>query len=213
MQVRKDSVSLVIVGAWNNSILRPEWVAVYGLGVPEGQEISVELLTPVGGEGAPVVRFEKLVYTVQSNRLMIKPQLFDAEGLEIVQKAALGILEQLPHTPVAAIGFNFGFTAESADDQIEAFRRAQAAVVDAAPEEWAVERNKIITTLSKDGVNWNVTRELEGATAVVETNIHAPISSVSAMKAFLDEHSFAEAFGAAKELAARILNEELQNDE
>jgi hypothetical protein len=209
MRLVTDGSSLVIAGAWNAPLLTPLWVLKHGLGVQDDQ-VQVTVTAPMNMPGPTSYEMPGLAYSVHPKALVLKPPEYAA--LDSVQAAAVSILRELHHTPIAAVGFNFRFDAEDSEPLLNRFRDAQEDVVDSAPDGWSVAGNNVKTSLSNDGQSWNVTKGYDGTVVFVEFNLHMPATSTSHAINLLEEHPFSSAFEIAKSWASNLLGEELSND-
>lgn len=216
MRLVDGSVTLVIAGAWNEAILTPAWVAKYALGM-DG-EISVTMTTPFAnafGQAAVATSYELpgLKYAVHPASLVLSPVGKSLEGLDKVQAAARAILGVLTHTPVVAVGLNAGFEASAPGaGLLDAFRDAQIDVIDAAPDGWAAERNRIHTSLSKEGNKLNVDKSYDGHVVRAQFNFHNPVTTAQGAIDVLDRLSLRMAFEQARDMARVVFAEELQDD-
>lgn len=107
MQPKKDSFSIVILGAWNPSIFSPEWVSRH---LSETGECSVKLAFPVSDPTAPrKITFEGIHLFPGRKQVMLVPDEPSLEGMSMCAGVLLKIIEALHHTPVSSAGINFSF--------------------------------------------------------------------------------------------------------
>lgn len=111
--------SIVLVGAWTPAVFSPEWLTAH-LGFPEETAFDVPLLGP----SLPImIHGPEAVISVQAEKLAITPKTLAAEHLDAGRALAVRLLDLLPHTPLQALGINFGFTTKPAgDDTLAVFR-------------------------------------------------------------------------------------------
>lgn len=95
--------TLVVVGSWNTAILNPEWLSQK---VFDGNPIEIEVQMEPGRVLVQYVA-RKLRIIPQQARLVIACQ--DETALPAAEAALLRILQELPVTPIASTGINFGF--------------------------------------------------------------------------------------------------------
>lgn len=101
VEVALDGVSIVVKGLFNAAIFSPAWMLAQGLiGTSEYAEAEVELITR-----------EFASFTVGWLTCQVTPDALQLatvvpEEFERVRDAVVGILNTLPHTPVAALGIN-----------------------------------------------------------------------------------------------------------
>ena len=104
------SSNLVVVGAWNPAIITPVWLRQQFPDLLPGDQYQAEFLAGP----ALAVRFTINGTQIDpSNGRLVLSRSTDDEGNFVVLPAlAEAISVRLPHTPVAAVGFNFAFEAE-----------------------------------------------------------------------------------------------------
>jgi hypothetical protein len=100
--------TVVIAGTWNAGIFLPPWVSA---NVFDGQNVNMEIAL---GAISPVLR-----YNCGLTTLIVQPEMIigsvreaTAPALAAATSMLLTILEKLPHTPITAVGINFGFREE-----------------------------------------------------------------------------------------------------
>jgi len=108
MAAEFDHTSVVIVGAWNPTIVSPQWLHKQGVvkRLPaDPAELRLGFLP-----FARAIRFELggMTWEVSDSRLVIRSDTMKNCGIY-----AAKVLKLLPHTPMQAIGTNFVFKAES----------------------------------------------------------------------------------------------------
>jgi hypothetical protein len=115
MRAVPDSWSIVIVGRWNVSILNPTWL---GKHVFENPEVQVEFsLTP----GSPPRFTSREIRIVPQNAAVtVQAVQYTEAAMRRAEEVACKLLELLQHTPVSAVGVNFGFEEPSPDEAIVA---------------------------------------------------------------------------------------------
>lgn len=110
MKPKKDSFSIVINGAWNPSIFNPIWLHKHFSG---GSEQQIEIAYPLNDPSLPIrVLFNGIIIYASTRRLEIRPKKENIEGMNIALENAKKIVSLLEHTPIGAIGINFGFSEE-----------------------------------------------------------------------------------------------------
>lgn len=177
MKAIEENTTVVLAGAFNPSILRAQWVAVHGLGYQANQEFQVEMLAPVGGAGPARFSFDGFSYSAAFNALTLH-----LKGAEIAQchrsiRAAANILAQLPHTPVAGLGFNFAFLVEEPSAALLQLMTTHDAMTDSFPGDPAV-----VTRKWGNAVKWgqalvNIDCTLAGGQATITFNFHYSTAS------------------------------------
>ncbi len=107
MPVKQKLTRVVVLGAWNSSIINPDWLAQY--------KVIEEVPTNISfGFGVPMNRLSFVIgdvrWTVDATRLEVRAERFMDCGGYIAR-----ILGLLPHTPVGAIGSTFVFSCTLTD--------------------------------------------------------------------------------------------------
>jgi hypothetical protein len=107
MAVIPSDWSVVILGRWNRAILTPSGIArrLFEL----EQDTPVEVLVAIDAIAPPQVKHDRMVVVAGNDRLIIQPD--DSEYPKLARAMELGAraLEELPETPLAAVGVNVKF--------------------------------------------------------------------------------------------------------
>lgn len=115
--------TVVMVGKWNPAIFSPDWVAHNLLHV---ENVEAQLAV---GPLASNVRYqtEALLVIPQQDRLVIGARNTEEATLLEVERCSKTALELLGHTPIRALGVNFGFIeSEPPVDILKTFDLADA---------------------------------------------------------------------------------------
>lgn len=116
--------TLVLAGGWNVAIFQPPWVA---RNVFQQEEIMVEVAMDMVPPGL-VLLSNHVSLLARSDRLVFGCKSTAPEALTALETAGLRVLELLPHTPVKALGINFGFHEENpGDDLVQLFTTSDLA--------------------------------------------------------------------------------------
>lgn len=108
--------TVVMVGQWNPAIFTPDWVAHNLLHVE-----NVEAQLAVGPLTTNVrYQTETLLVIPQQDRLIIGGRNTEEATLLEMERCSKAVLELLGHTPIRALGINFGFI--ESDPPIEILR-------------------------------------------------------------------------------------------
>lgn len=100
----RDNFTIVVVGNWNVSIFSPEWV---GKNIFDRKSITLEV--GIEPELPRRLTVDDVVVIPQSSRLMVTLSKIDDITLKRMEDAVCKILQLLSHTPVSAVGVNFGY--------------------------------------------------------------------------------------------------------
>ncbi len=95
--------TVVIAGLWNRGILSPNWIAKHLFGLPEGEEVEVQV--PFNAVLPLKVRHGESTVESQEKRLQIEcaPSF---EGLAEAMRIGERAITELPKTPFSAVGLN-----------------------------------------------------------------------------------------------------------
>ena len=113
--------SVVIVGRWNPAILTPSGIArrIFRL----DKDTPVEVLVPLDMVAPPVVKYERIAVVAGNEHLIIQPD--DPEYPQLAKAMELGgrALQNLPETPLAAVGINVKFRVGQEVEALQAVTR------------------------------------------------------------------------------------------
>jgi hypothetical protein len=102
----KEEWTIVILGAWNVSIFNPDWLAANIF----SRELTIEFgLDPLNPAMPRRFTADDVTIISTSSKLIIAPSNLEEATLLKAEQMACKILELLNHTPVTAIGINFGY--------------------------------------------------------------------------------------------------------
>lgn len=99
--------NVVVVGHWNRAIFTPAGIAkrLFQL----GPDIPVEVLVPLDTFAPYQVRHEDVTVVAGSDRLIIQPATTSYPLLSKAKEVAIRAVNELPHTPMTATGFNLRY--------------------------------------------------------------------------------------------------------
>jgi hypothetical protein len=172
-----DKTTVVLAGSFNPAILTPQWVAVHGLGQPAGQEFQVEMISPVGGAGATRFSFDGLSYSAGFRNVTLHLDGTQPAQCRASLRAAANILAQLPHTPVAGLGFNFAFSVDEPPDELLSLLTTHDGMTDSFPIAPEVVARKWGNTVKWNDALVTVGCELVGGQAFITFNFHYSTAS------------------------------------
>ncbi len=118
MQPIFDQWTVVLVGSWNVRIFSPLWV---GQHLFDSKEVEMEVGIGAGvhpmryrkGDALIIPRDDRIIFGTRSDR---------DEALSLLESLSSKTLDLLPHTPISAVGINFGFVEEGPEsDLLELF--------------------------------------------------------------------------------------------
>ena len=164
-----DEWNIVLLGQWNVRIFTPEWTAQ---NLFDGQNIEAEFLVTSGVQKLRM-RSQSIKVIPQNEHLVISVLDRSEETLERAHGVAIQVLTLLEHTPVSALGINFGFREEDPGDPLlEAFQVGDAVRVAGFGGE--ITRTEVQRRLEIDGDVLNLKHTFEGAAVDIHVNFHWP---------------------------------------
>lgn len=205
MKAIGDKTTVVLAGAFNPAILQPKWVAVHGLGQPENQDFQVEMLAPIGGAGPARFSFDGFSYSAAFKAVTL---YLDGAALAQCQRSVLAaakILSQLPHTPVAGLGFNFGFLVEEPSQSLLHLLTTNDAMTDAFPGSPEVVTRRWGNTVQWESALVSVDCELAGGQSSIVFNFHYSTASAGEAESILRSEGVFEKHQARAVAAATAL--------
>lgn len=211
MKVIADRTTIILVGSFNPGILSPTWVGVHGLGIPAGQEFAVDMLAAVGIGAVPRYRFGGIDYTAGYANLTLNTDPSNVANGELAASTAGKILEQLPHTPVNGVGFNFAFITENPHAGLLQLLGECDAVTDSFTGD-----AEVVVRRWGNSLNWeqslvNVDCVLAGGHATLSFNFHYSTESAGAAQQILmAEGVFAKHWERALAAAEALSGEQLE---
>ncbi|OEU73379.1 MAG: hypothetical protein BA869_04945 [Desulfuromonadales bacterium C00003107] len=117
MKIKDMSWSIVLAGKWNRFIISPEWAAK---NIFKEEKIKVEMAIGLGAP--PRFSSSEIMMIPSEDRVAFHLLDHSDECLQKAEELAVSLLTILNHTPVNALGVNFGFIeAAPNDDLMELF--------------------------------------------------------------------------------------------
>src|SRR5260221_5274192 len=158
MDFLKENTSLVIVGIWNPAILNPAWLVRHAFALPVGEDLPVQIEVAVPALLTPRFTMNGVLIAPSRNNIVLQPVVpITANKLDLVERLAINILTNLPHTPVSAFGYNFEFRdAAPSAEQLELFAHVQ----DLAALDFAFDTREtcVVSTLAFQARELNLSR-------------------------------------------------------
>jgi hypothetical protein len=107
-------VDFVVVGAWNQAILQPDWLyKEFPHIISDTEEPIVSFIT--GMPNSFEIEYSNFHFDPCNGQLVFTLKNFDVNTLTQVKDLVLGIRERLKYTPIEAAGHNFVFNIGNAD--------------------------------------------------------------------------------------------------
>lgn len=165
--------TIIVLGAWNPSILTPAWLHKYKVieTLPDKPELNLEFATHR-------ITFSAgdLTWSIDQSRLELRLKVLSDVG-----QYAARILGLLPHTPVRGIGTNFVFQCPASEWPQACSWQLSGVPLDisgAKQVQWSVVHTEKETQLSR-----TVTRRPDGDVQIA-FNFHRPTSSAESAAEF-----------------------------
>lgn len=210
--------SMVIAGHWNAAILNePGWIAKNILGVPDGEEISLNAVV-AGNQVSPTqVSAEKQIWLFDTFGLACTGQRLevfsrDIECRQPMYKAVTKLTEMLPHTPTRAVGTNFIVQITGDVSPITPVFETEE-VFDTFGTIMTQDRSDAIDIFNDDlieldgvgklPVALNLTRKTDFKTAEINFNYHLQLGGIESLAML----ARADPIGHWRDHALRVLNE------
>lgn len=169
MRPLPDNWSIVIVGRWNVSIFHPAWLTKHLFEVPD---VQIEFSTTPGM--APRFTGGDVRLIPQNGSLALIPVTPVLASMEHVEHVACKVLELLVHTPVTAVGVNFGFEEPEAElSLLEKFPDPNSASL--AERGLTIQHRASVWQVMKAGQMINISAVLKGGGVTVDFNFHSDV--------------------------------------
>ena len=130
MKLNYHASSLIIVGGWNHSVIRPSWLDKHLIESVDSNghdikqvNIDIRIDETSSIKDSPVaISFDGISIVFLSNRLEFR--LVETDDFSILEKYSLKMCSSLPNTPVTAYDVNFVFTDENICESIADIKNA-----------------------------------------------------------------------------------------
>jgi len=180
MRPKTDHWTIVVAGGWNVRVFSPEWVG-RNLIPEKPLNVEVPLVSPV-----QQLRFIAggVVLIPGEDRLIVGVQEPSIANMAKAEAIALRAVELLSHTPMGAVGVNFGFETLTPTDQLtRLFRVADISALSGFGA--TVLQTKVVRRLAVDGETLNITHTLADGAIEVHMNFHRDASSAEEVSSAL----------------------------
>lgn len=174
--------NIVLLGAWNRAILTPNYISAKLFGLSEGD--GIEVFVPVDVLAPIKVRHQGLSVIPNSSRLIIETSKHDFDSLNRAKDVAKKALEELPLTPVGAVGYNIRFKGTKTNLNIS--EGIQLTLDPFSDEGFEVSSNGVLYRLSfREG--WiNLKVDIQVSDLFIELNFHRESREKEDLSAWLD---------------------------
>ncbi|MBN8678508.1 MAG: hypothetical protein J0M29_09800 [Chitinophagales bacterium] len=112
-------LNIIAIGHWNVRLFSPQWVRRHVF-MPEegGEEIQVRINTVEMGFG---YSYRGVFLIVNENTLELKVEQVSEIAINLAMEFFERILIALPHTPLAAVGFNINLNVSNSEDKLSKY--------------------------------------------------------------------------------------------
>lgn len=115
MKANLENWTLVIIGSWNSKIFNPRWVGEKLFGK---NDLQIQILIPVIPGFPTVLSADNIEIIPAEESLTFRVKATTDAVLNELEEKAIRALQVLNHTPVRAIGVNFGFVEKQIPDSV-----------------------------------------------------------------------------------------------
>lgn len=172
---KQDDWSIVIVGFWNQMIFSPSWIGKKIFDVE-----TVETLVPMQPKAPILFRTDDVSLSVEDKRIILNIRKSTNTCINSVEEMACKILEELPETPITAIGINFVFNEPEPDDEfLKIFNYIDDVRIGSTA--WEIKSKKLTRKLVKDNEILNFAL-LRTGTIEINSNFHIKVKSAGEAK-------------------------------
>lgn len=183
MILKDNSFSIVLAGAWNRAILTPIWL-VNNLfdNKPEPQvEFSVNFDAPFRFVVKNIIiapGIDKVIFWSKDN---------SDESLKLMEETSVRLCSILTHTPLVAVGINFGFLEKNNKAALfDLFKFNDTDGI--SSNQWTITRPSIKRSLSKDAYFTNLSISLDDNSDFhFDFNFHYKVSETNEVKTFITD--------------------------
>ncbi len=156
-------------------IFSPNWI---GKKIFEVE--TIEALVPTQPKSPVLFRTDDVILSVEDKRLILKIRNSTDACINTVERMACKILEELPETPITAIGTNFVFKEPKPDENfLKLFNYIDDVSIGST--EWEIKSKKLTRKLVKNSETLNFTL-LRTGTIEISGNFHINVKSAREAK-------------------------------
>lgn len=183
MLIKELSYSVVIAGKWNPAILTPSWLVANLFDDNPQMQVEFSLNFDIPSR----FKVKNIIIAPAIDRVILLSADNSDESLALLETVAIKLCNTLSHTPLVAVGINFGFIEKvnkAALLPLMNFSDTNAITEDG----WAISNQSIKRSLSKDGFLINLTISLDDYSDFhFDFNFHYKTANAAAVSACLFE--------------------------
>lgn len=186
MKVIQDSWNIVLAGNWNVSIFSPNWLSK---NLFHSDSITLEF--PLVPGLPPRFTAEGVILLPSPERVIFAPRTLTDEFLTKTEEMACELLNLLQHTPISAVGVNFGFLEKDPTPELlDHFIDKDAALL--ADAGFEILEHTFTRKLLYQGQQINLSTKIESNEIKVDLNFHTDVQSAeqarNSLKAVVLKH-------------------------
>ena len=179
MELNSAETSVVILGAWNPSILQPNWLVKEVFKIPEGKQSPMTMefaLIP----GAPLkFKLKDITFVPLRDRIVLQAAETTKESLDNVEQTAINILNLLPHTPIGGFGENFEFFEDNPSGELIKIFELKDSLADRVIVPFETISTTVTTSIKIEECTLNLNRILSGGRLKFKFNFHYGVTSAN----------------------------------
>jgi hypothetical protein len=184
MTPKENSWSIVVVGYWNRMIFTPKWVGKEIFKAPSVERlVSMAPVTPV------IYRNDDITIAIGEEKLDVMLRKLNITCMKDAEQKVKDILTSLPHTPISAIGVNFGFIEENREASLLKLFNYQDDPDIAASDNYEILRRQLTRQLSREGKILNLTLSFDGSRVEFDANFNHPVDSAQKAREVIDNQT------------------------
>lgn len=202
----KGKTSLVIAGSWNVSVITPNWIAEQIDWLSSDENVPLEVAI---GTGATRFTIEDIDIQTAPNRLDLIAATETPETYDRIGELGRAIVEELPHTPLQAVGHNIVYSLE----ENESFRNINGMDIDRAQELYqdiagalAVNTMQLKHAIEYDDRVLNLTFRVSRKEVSIDFNYHYAITKGVRVVDLIT--AFADSVNDSRNLASKLVTKE-----
>ena len=180
LEVMREHWTIVILGRWNVAIFNPDWLR---RNIFQSTDITLEI--GIQPELPRRITGDNVVIIPANSRLMLVPNDLEEPTLLRTEQAACKILELLKHTPVNAVGINYGYRVKPLLPEL----RDKLPVIFAtefAKENLTIRSREYKWTCQYEQQTLNISCQSDGEEAVVLFNFHLDVTDTEAAAGYIN---------------------------
>lgn len=157
MQIKENSYSIVLVGKWNPAILAPNWIVANLFENNPSVQIEFSLTFDIPSR----YKVGNITISPAVDRIIFLSNDNSDESLKLMESAAIKLCDILNHTPLVAVGINFGYIEKVNKEKLLPLMEFSD-TDEITNDGWNISNQSITRYLSKNGYLTNLTISIDG---------------------------------------------------